>query len=209
MKKLFLLLVFFISVQGSVYVSPSLVQKVETKYGPFAKKRFYYLDKTLMSLQGTSDVHKLTEVNTFYNEVGYQSDIKTYNKSDYWATPWEFLSRDLGDCEDYVIAKYFALIYLGIDPKKLYFTYVRSSRFKGAHMVLTYFKTPSSVPLVLDNNNFKVLPASRRPDLTPIYNFNGAAITRASGDKKGKKVKSKKVHKQWDQLLIDIKGNKI
>ncbi len=202
-------MIFFLSLQATVYVNPSLVNKIEKAHGPFAKKRFYYLDKTLMSLQGTTDLSKLTEVNTFYNEVGYQIDQVTYNKSDYWATPWEFLGRDKGDCEDYVIAKYFALIYLGIDPKKLYFTYVRSSRFKGAHMVLTYFETPSSMPLVLDNNNHKVIPANRRPDLTPIYNFNGAAIVRASGEKKGKKVKSKKVHKQWDQLLIDIKGNKI
>lgn len=209
MKKLLIVLIFFISLDASVYVDPALVKKIDKKYGKFAKKRFYYLDKTLMSLQGTNELTKLTEVNTFYNAVSYQSDQKTYNQSDYWATPWEFLGRDKGDCEDYVIAKYFALIYLGIDPMKLYFTYVRSSRFQGAHMVLTYFKTPSSIPLVLDNNNFKVLPANKRPDLTPIYNFNGAVITRASGDKKGKKVKSKKVHKQWDQLLIDIKGDKI
>lgn len=37
-----------------------------------------------------------------------------YTTSDYWATPYEFLARDKGDCEDYVIAKYFALLHLGI-----------------------------------------------------------------------------------------------
>ena len=92
----------------------------------------------------------------------------------------EFLGKDKGDCEDYVISKYFALLYLGVSSKKLFFTYVRSTKFKAAHMVLTYFKTPRSEPLILDNNNQKIFPASKRKDLRPIYNFNGESLTKAT-----------------------------
>jgi len=113
----------------------------------------------------------------------------------------------MGDCEDYVISKYFALVYLGVDPAKLFFTYVRSTKFKAAHMVLTYFKTPRSIPLVLDNNNHKVLPATRRKDLTPVYNFNGStkSLTKAKG---GKKVNSNKANTKWNGLLRNMKLQK-
>jgi predicted transglutaminase-like cysteine proteinase len=116
----------------------------------------------------------------------------------------------LGDCEDYVISKYFALRDLGVDSQKLYFSYVKSRRFKAPHMVLTYFKTPRSIPLVLDNNNFKIFPANKRKDLIPIYNFNGESLYLAKKKgQQGKKVKKNKAHKKWDKLLNDIKNNKI
>ena len=96
-----------------------------------------------------------------------------------------------------------------IDSKKLFFTYVRSSKFKAAHMVLTYFETPRSEPLILDNNNHKIFPASKRKDLTPVYNFNGESLYRASKTGAGKKVKSQKSHKKWDELKLNMKRKKI
>jgi predicted transglutaminase-like cysteine proteinase len=175
----------------------------------FAKKRFFFQQQTLDSVAKASDMEKLKAVNDFYNGVRYAPDIRVYNKKDYWATPYEFLGKDKGDCEDYVIAKYFALKYLGVDTKKMFFTYVRSTRFKAPHMVLTYFKTPRSEPLILDNTNRKIFPASKRKDLIPIYNFNGDSLYKASATGTGKKVKQKKSHKKWDQLLQNMKKRKI
>jgi len=191
------------------YVEDSLMKKITAKYKKFAKKRFFYLQKTLDSVMDADDMKKLTAVNDYYNNVRYAPDIKVYKKSDYWATPWEFLGKDRGDCEDYVISKYFALIYLGVDPKKLFFTYVKSKKFKAAHMVLTYFKTPRSEPLVLDNYNLKIFPASKRKDLIPIYNFNGTSLYKARSKGTGKKVKNQKTHKKWDQLQTNMKKKKI
>jgi len=191
------------------YVEEKLLHKITQKYKTFAKKRFFYLQKSLDKAKKSSELEKLNIVNKFYNGVSYASDMKVYRKKDYWATPWEFLGKDRGDCEDYVISKYFALIYLGIDSKKLFFTYVRSTKFKAAHMVLTYFETPRSEPLILDNNNQKIFPASQRKDLTPIYNFNGESLYKASKRGSGKKVKSKKAHKKWDQLKLNMKRKKI
>ncbi|MBW6488369.1 MAG: transglutaminase-like cysteine peptidase [Sulfurimonas sp.] len=184
------------------YVDKDLLNEIADKYGVFAKKRFFYLQETLDSVKDKSDLEKLEAVNNFYNEVRYGSDIKIYGKSDYWATPWEFLGNDRGDCEDYVISKYFALKHLGVDYKKLFFTYVRSTNFKEPHMVLTYFETPKSEPLILDNNNRKIFPASQRKDLTPIYNFNGDVL-----DKVGKN--NEKSHKKWDELKLNMQRKKI
>ena len=184
------------------YVEKKLLDKITKKYKMFAKKRFIYLQKTLDKHKNDTDLKKLDAVNRFFNHVRYTSDKKLYGKSDYWATPWEFLGKDKGDCEDYVISKYFALRYLGIPAKKLFFTYVRSTRFKAPHMVLTYFKTPKSEPLVLDSNNKKIFPASKRKDLIPIYNFNGEVLKKAGS-------KKKKSHKKWDKLQLNMKRHKI
>lgn len=191
------------------YIDDAMLAAVEKKYNPFAKKRFIYLQKTLDSLEGKDDLAKLNGVNQFYNDVRYGTDIKTYGQSDYWATPWEFLAKDAGDCEDYVIAKHHALLHLGVDPKKLFFTYVRSTKFKEPHMVLTYFETPRSEPLILDNNNLRIFPASKRPDLIPIYNFNGVSLHRAASVGTGDKIEENKSHKKWDELQKNIKRKKI
>ncbi len=210
MRSFLLLLFFIIAVIAEPFASDELLGKVDAKYGKFAKNRFIYMNKTLAGLRDKNDHEKLEEVNNFFNDVRYSSDLKVYGKKDYWATPWEFLGRDLGDCEDYVIAKYFALKDLGVDPKKLYFTYVKSKKFKQPHMVLTYFETPKSIPLVLDNNNFRIFPATKRRDLIPIYNFNGDSLYLAEKKgKQGKALKSPKTHKKWDRLIQDIKRNKL
>ena len=39
-------------------------------------------------------------------------------------------------------------------------------------MILSYFETPSSEPLILDSIRKIIFPASQRTDLKPIYNFN-------------------------------------
>ncbi len=201
LKALFLI-VFIVNLAHSSepYVDKESLDAITKKYKMFAKKRFYYLQQTLDSVQGSSDMEKLEAVNRFYNEVRYASDTKVYNKRDYWATPLEFLGKDMGDCEDYVIAKYFALRYLDIPGEKLFFTYAKSTKFKQAHMVLTYYETPRSEPLILDNNNRKIFPASKRKDLIPIYNFNGESL---------KKSKQEKSHKKWDELKLNMKRKKI
>lgn len=184
------------------YVDKETLGAIEAKYKLFAKKRFFFLQQMLDSVEHATELEKLNAVNDFYNEVRYASDIKAYNEKDYWATPWEFLGKDLGDCEDYVISKYFALRYLGIEASKLYFTYVKSNNFEEPHMVLTYFETPKSEPLILDNINKRIFPASKRTDLKPIYNFNGELL----GQSKSSKEKS---HKKWDELQLNMKRKKI
>ena len=200
--KLIFLIVFIVNLAHSAepYVDKESLDAITKKYKMFAKKRFYYLQQTLERAKDLSDREKLEAVNQFYNEVRYASDMKVYNKKDYWATPSEFLGKDMGDCEDYVIAKYFALRYLNIPSEKLFFTYVKSTKFKEAHMVLTYYETPHSEPLILDNNNRRIFPASKRKDLIPIYNFNGESL---------KKSKQKKSHKKWDELKLNMQRKKI
>jgi predicted transglutaminase-like cysteine proteinase len=193
-------LLFIILSVSYAFVTSNVIKQVEEKYGRFAKNRFMALERLMASLEGKTDLEKLEKVNEFFNNVPYSRDIQTYGVTDYWATPFEFLARDKGDCEDYVIAKYFVLKQLGIESSKMYLTYVRVENYDDAHMVLTYFPSPRTQPYVLDNIRRIVLPASKRTDLTPVFNFNPEVL------QDGKKTTA---HRKWDTLLKHIKENKI
>ncbi len=114
----------------------------------------------------------LKQVNGFFNQVSYFNDIKHWGVEDYWATPTEMLGTFGGDCEDYSIGKYLSLKEAGVPIEKLRITYVRAIRLNEAHMVLAYYPTPDADPLILDNLNGSILPASQRTDLEPVYSFN-------------------------------------
>ncbi|BAK72275.1 conserved hypothetical protein [Arcobacter sp. L] len=117
-------------------------------------------------------IKKLSYVNSFINKILPARDISTASSIDYWATPKEFLLQGHGDCEDYVIAKYFTLLEIGIPKEKLYFAIVNIKGQKDAHMVLLYIEDKNSSPLVLDNLSFKVIPFTKRPKLIPKVAFN-------------------------------------
>jgi predicted transglutaminase-like cysteine proteinase len=59
---------------------------------------------------------------------------------------------------------------------RLRLTYVKSLRLNQAHMVLAYYARPDADPLVLDNLEDTVRPASQRADLVPVYSFNDEEV---------------------------------
>jgi len=133
--------------------------------------------------QSLPENQQLRQVNDFWNyRVRGGEDIHIWGKTDYWATPLETLSKGAGDCEDFVIAKYFSLIRTGVAADKLRFIYVRArmgglgSNTTIAHMVLGYYATPDAEPLIMDNLTGSVTPAGRRPDLTPVFSFNAQGV---------------------------------
>ncbi|MDN5053443.1 transglutaminase-like cysteine peptidase [Aliarcobacter butzleri] len=198
--KIFIIIIFLLfSTLSADFASESLIDKVEKKYNKFAKNRFVALNKLLEKIKNEDVQTKLEKVNDFFNNVKYSSDQKIYGVSDYWATPIEFLARDEGDCEDYVIAKYFALEYLGVPTSKMFLSYVKVKKSNEAHMVLSYFETPTSEPIILDSLKKVILPASKRDDLTPVFNFNPNIL-------KGNKTAA---HKKWDTLIQNYKEQKL
>jgi predicted transglutaminase-like cysteine proteinase len=192
-------------------IPESVIQKAEKKYGVFAGNRYRAFNATMHKLRNSPTKVKLEEINNFFNNVPYGEDIDVWGQKDYWATPLEFLGRDRGDCEDYVIAKYFALRSLGIAREKLYFSYVKSLRFKKEHMVLSFFQTPSSVPFILDNTNYRIFPSDKRKDLIPIYNFNmESSYLAGKSGRNGQQVgNGGKTHHKWDRLIRNVKCNKL
>lgn len=144
------------------------------------------LNEWLALLSSTSELNtklKLESINNYFNQkIIFTDDIENWGKSDYWATPLETLSKGKGDCEDYVIAKYFSLLKIGVSPNQLRLIYVKAkiggmnSSIQQAHMVLAYYPSSSGEPLILDNLISDIRPASRRQDLTPIFSFNSQGV---------------------------------
>lgn len=154
----------------------TLLEKVRQRYGEEAYQNVMRLNELYGKLAGASEMTKIGMVNDFINQhVMFVDDINIWGKEDYWATPLETFGKGAGDCEDFSIAKYTLLKKLGIAQDKLRMTYVRARMSSGAlraHMVLAYYASPNSDPLILDNLNFEILPASRRGDLFPVFSFN-------------------------------------
>jgi predicted transglutaminase-like cysteine proteinase len=144
----------------------------------------------LEELQSASNNTKLKKVNRYFNKIIPSYDQDQYLSADKWATRKDFLFNGKGDCEDYAIAKYFTLIELGFSPSKLFLTTVRTST-GGYHMVLAYYFNLKKSPLILDNLSFKVLPFSKRKDLTPKYCQNNTGTRKLTRYKLGKKIRLK------------------
>jgi len=156
------------------------IGKLAQQFGPTAKTRLSD-GRTLVTTPKNKALQqereKLELVNDFMNRTPFLADVQHWGKEDYWATPVEFLSTNGGDCEDFSIAKYFALRSLGVPDEKLRITYVKEIVvYNEAHMVLAYFPAPDAEPLVLDNINKTIRPASTRTDLVPVYSFNGSGL---------------------------------
>jgi predicted transglutaminase-like cysteine proteinase len=144
---------------------------------------------------------KLYQVNRFFNRFDFVDDLRHWRQPDYWATPIEFIGTGAGDCEDYSIAKYFSLIELGIPKSQLRLMYVTALELNQPHMVLAYYPSPTSVPLVLDNINRRILPANQRRDLAPVYSFNGDGLWAAKSMGTGRKLRGSGPMKMWDDMI--------
>jgi predicted transglutaminase-like cysteine proteinase len=92
-------------------------------------------NELIASLQGLDQATQVAEVNKYFNSLSYQSDKKLYDAEDYWATPFQFLSRAKGDCEDFATAKYFALRALGFSSDQLRLVAGFDKKRGGAHAV--------------------------------------------------------------------------
>lgn len=137
----------------------------------------------LRDVNGSSPEEKLKRVNEFFNRrIGFNNNLEVWGKADYWATLLETLSKQKADCKGYVVAKYLSLLELNIPVKQLRLIYVKAriggeqSTMQLSHMVLAYYPTPDAEPLVLDNLITEIRPASRRPDLLPIFSFNSDGV---------------------------------
>jgi len=148
-----------------------------------------------------SDHRQLIEVNDFVNQFNFVDDIYHWKQEDYWATPLQTLVTKGGDCEDFSIAKYFTLTEMGMAEAKLKLTYVKALTINKAHMVVSYFENPKDEPLVLDNLNPEILPASQRKDLLPVYSFNGQGLWLAKQDRTGQYVDDADRISLWQELL--------
>ncbi|NQY26265.1 MAG: transglutaminase-like cysteine peptidase [Piscirickettsiaceae bacterium] len=196
----FICIAISLPIIADLNITETLLAKIESKYNHFARQRVEDWQQLINTSRDLPDLEKLEVVNTFFNSnVLFINDLALWGKEDYWATPLEFLSIGAGDCEDYSIAKYFTLKELGMDENKIRITYVKAINLGQAHMVLTYFETKRSIPLVLDNLDTDIKPANERTDLVPVYSFNGEGLWMAKV-RSSKRVGNSSRLSLWEEL---------
>lgn len=161
---------------GEFSLSSDAIAKISEQHGEYAGRRIMFWQDLINTGMHLSEAEKLERVNNFFNELKFVSDIDHWNKEDYWATPLQTLVTNGGDCEDFSIAKYFTLREMGVPDESMRLTYVKALELNQAHMVLTYYPTSESEPLILDNLVAEIKPSDERDDLLPVYSFNGDGL---------------------------------
>lgn len=190
----------------------SYIKKIALQqFGDKGLESVTYWEKLFYHINDQVARTKLVMVNDFFNQrIQASSDLQIWRQSDYWATPLETLGKGRGDCEDFAIAKYMTLLAAGLPVDKLRLVYVKASRtptHSQAHMVLAYYPTHESVPLILDNLSLEIMPASKRKDLKPIFSFNsqGLWLDNKNPNKSYKNMDSTRFS-HWKNVLLKMKG---
>jgi len=194
-------------------VSPALISQFSQRFTETAReflnrwiafgreqKTGTSLPQRLAAARGR-DAEVLQIVNDFFNRVRYLEDLAHWGQDDFWATPAETVASNGGDCEDYAIAKYYMLKELGLPLERLRITYVQATRLNQAHMVLAYYARPDAEPLILDNLDGRIRPASERSDLTPVYSFNDDEVQLSRDGRRGKPAQIRNWTSLQERLL--------
>ncbi len=202
-------LVFTTLVPSQTRFEPALpaatLELARQQYGDDGYDRMHGLAALIDEGRSESDWDRLHLVNDYVNrQINFVSDQQHYGRPDYWATPVESLGAGAGDCEDYAIAKYYALRAMGVPDEKLRLMYVRALRQNEPHMVLVYFEQPDQYPLVLDNLQPQIRSAIERNDLKPVYSFNASGLWLAKAGGLGNKVQNSQGSSQWRAVLQKI-----
>ena len=174
---------FYAPARAVQFNASELHRAVDLRFGERGVSKMTGWLAELSRQRGSPVAQQLRAINNFWNSAAVGGeDIDIWGAVDYWATPLETLGKGVADCEDYVIGKYFSLLHLGVPAEKLRLIYVRA-RLNGkggsrsiAHMVLGYYETPDSEPLLLDSLTSSISPARKRRDLTPVFSFNAEGV---------------------------------
>lgn len=121
-------------------------------------------------LQGKPVKTQIDAVNRFFNAVTYIEDADNWGMEDYWATPYEFMSRG-GDCEDYAIAKLITLKRLGVPESSMRVVIVQDYNLGGIIHAVLEVKS-QGVPYLLDNQATEVVSEAKVFHYQPVYAIN-------------------------------------
>lgn len=146
MKKIFVLL--FLTACSTNYVKP--INGSLNQFPEWAK----VLERQPV-VNGTSQptYFDVVKVNRDYNTLTYKTDI-----DDEWSTPKEFVARGKGDCDEFAVAKYYALRERGFRPDEVAMVIIEKPLTQAIHIV-TVVKL-SGEEYVLDNEIPKPVNAS-------------------------------------------------
>lgn len=123
-------------------------------------------------MRGVGRYEQMVQVHRYLNRYKYIEDIDLWGRTDYWATPGEFMTLS-GDCEDYSIAKYYTLKALGWSDTDLRLVVLRDTVRNIAHAVLAVNYNGENY--ILDNLATEPLQDKYLRQYTPYYAVNATS----------------------------------
>lgn len=129
--------------------------------------------------KGLSGRRRLAIINREINlSIAYTSDMAQFGAMDVWSSPMATFASGRGDCEDYAIAKMFALRASGIAAEDLRFVVART-RGGDVHAVLAVRNEGSWV--ILDNRSMILVEDTQAHDLNPLFALDSAGVREFGG----------------------------
>ena len=129
-----------------------------------AARRFLEIVELGRKQQGRA---RLGEINRAVNaSIRPMSDMAQYGVDDFWAAPLATLESGAGDCEDYAIVKYVALLRSGTIPDDLRLVIVRDRRRNVDHAVVAV--RFEGAWLILDNRQLILVNAEEARHYSPL-----------------------------------------
>ena len=142
-----------------------------------ASREMRYWLQILTAAADLGRKEQLQAINRFFNRWPYKTDREIYRVSEYWATPSEFMARS-GDCEDYAIAKFFALRELGFGNDQMRIAIIYDRLRRRGHAVLAVNLDDDI--LILNNQTDIIAPPSRYENFIPRYLVNETTLWTAA-----------------------------
>jgi len=205
MKKIILIFILAFSFVHASFIKDLGINNKDINAIKFSKNKKYIFNrlsnfkKLKEDLKNEKNKNRiLHRVNNFFNKFSSIRDYKNYKKIDYWASRKEFLIKGKGDCEDYVIAKYFTLLELGFKSKD--FSILQVEYKNELHLVLSYNKNNQKT--ILDNVNKSIKTLTQRSDLKELYEIQAFSLNTKHTHTYGHLVSYK-----WHELLKRINNN--
>jgi predicted transglutaminase-like cysteine proteinase len=102
------------------------------------------------------------------------SDMAQWGVEDRWSPPLETFGTGKGDCEDYAIAKYSALIEAGIDAADVKLMIVRNTAANEDHAVTAVRLDRTWI--ILDNRWLRLVDDTAMAQAVPLFALDGAGV---------------------------------
>ena len=181
--------------------SEKVFDQIEKDYGGAASIRMRNIYQLILDNEDKPLREKLEVANNALNALPWITDREKWSADDYWATPFETLTRFGGDCEDMAIGKFMVLRLMGIPKKNLYLAYVKVKQTGETHMVLVWRNDNRTKSLVLDNLVKTIKSGKERTDLIAVYlTDSDGNIILMNDDGKKRSIKAEFKPKKFQKL---------
>ena len=156
-----------------------LVSSIHHQADQRTKIRYEMLDEILFEAEEADILKKLKLANSFVNQASYLLDSEHWKKTDYWASPYDFMRTGAGDSEDFALMKHYILTLMGFSKDQLKIMIYdkpnpvvlkKNNKYiqDYEHIVLAYFHTSDSNPIVLELKNNKLFEEKNQNLLSEI-----------------------------------------